>query len=218
MNYTELVQAIKDYTENTETTFVSQIPTFVRQTEEKINRTVLIPELRKNVNASMTANNRFLTRPSDFLAPFSIAVIDGSSNYNYLLPKDVNFIREAFPNNTTSGLPKYYAEFDGDVVFPASSGHFLLGPTPDSAYQVQLHYYFDPPSIVTSSTSWLGDNAEETLLYGSLVEAYIFMKGEQDVLGMYQQRYNDALKRLMVLGEGRLKRDDYRDGQPRMEL
>ena len=218
MNYSELVQAIKDYTENTETSFVSQIPTFVRQTEEKIHRTVLIPELRKNVTANMTASNRFLARPSDFLAPFSIAVIDGSSNYSYLLPKDVNFIREAYPNKTTSGLPKYYAEFDGDVQSTNSPGHFILGPTPDSAYEVQLHYYFDPPSIVTSSTSWLGENAEEALLYGSLIEAYIYMKGEPDVLATYKERYSEALTRLMVLGEGRLKRDDYRDGQPRMEM
>tara|TARA_R110002020_G_scaffold413792_1_gene623369 strand:- start:311 stop:967 length:657 start_codon:yes stop_codon:yes gene_type:complete len=218
MNYAELVQAIKDYTENTETTFVSQIPTFVRQTEEKIHRIVLLPELRKNVTANTTANNRFLTRPSDFLAPFSIAVIDGSGNYTFMLPKDVNFIREAYPNKTTSGLPKFYSEFDGDIQATNSAGHFLLAPTPDSAYEVQLHYYFDPPSIVTSSTSWLGENAEEALLYGSLIEAYIFMKGEQDILNMYQQRYNDALKRVMVLGEGRLKRDDYRDGQPRMEI
>tara|TARA_R100001463_G_scaffold133456_1_gene194877 strand:+ start:814 stop:1470 length:657 start_codon:yes stop_codon:yes gene_type:complete len=218
MNYSELVQAIKDYTENTETTFVSQIPTFVRQTEEKIHRSVLLPELRKNVTANTTANNRFLTRPSDFLAPFSIAVIDGSGDYTFMLPKDVNFIREAYPNKTTSGLPKFYAEFDGDIQADNSAGHFLLAPTPDSAYEVQLHYYFDPPSIVTSSTSWLGENAEEALLYGALVEAYIFMKGEQDVLSMYQQRYNDALKRVVVLGEGRLKRDDYRDGQTRIEI
>ena len=218
MNYSELVQAIKDYTENNETTFVSQIPTFVEQTEEKIHRTVLIPELRKNVTANMTSGNRFLARPSDFLAPFSIAVIDGDGDYTFLLPKDVNFVREAYPNKTTTGLPKYYAEFDGDVQSTSSPGHFILGPTPDSAYEVQLHYYFDPPSIVTSSTSWLGDNAEEALLYGSLVEAYIFMKGEPDVLGMYQQRYTEAMQRLMVLGEGRLKRDDYRDGQPRVEM
>jgi hypothetical protein len=218
MNYSELVQAIKDYTENNETTFVSQIPTFVRQTEEKIHRTVLIPELRKNATTNLTSGNRFLARPADFLAPFSIAVIDASSNYTYMLPKDVNFIREAYPNKTTSGLPKYYAEFDGDVQSDSSPGHFILGPTPDSTYEVQLHYYFDPPSIVTSSTSWLGENAEEALLYGSIVEAYIFMKGEPDMLSAYQQRYSEAMQRLMVLGEGRLKRDDYRDGQPRLEM
>tara|TARA_R100001510_G_C7569394_1_gene146396 strand:- start:97 stop:753 length:657 start_codon:yes stop_codon:yes gene_type:complete len=218
MNYSELLQLIQDYTENDETSFVNNIPTFVRQTEENIYRTVLIPELRKNVTANMSASNRFLARPSDFLAPFSIAVIDSSGDYTFMLPKDVNFIREAFPNKTTTGLPKYYAEFDGDVESDASSGNFILGPTPDAAYEVQLHYYFDPPSIVTSTTSWLGNNAEEALLYGSLVEAYIYMKGDQDVLNMYRKNYSDALNRLMVLGEGRLKRDDYRDGQPRMEI
>jgi len=218
MNYSELSQAIQDYTENNETTFVSQIPTFVEQAEENIHRTVLIPELRKNVTANMTNGNRFLARPSDFLAPFSIAVIDDSGDYTYMLPKDVNFIREAYPSKATSGLPKYYAEFDGDVQSTSSPGHFILGPTPNGAYEVQLHYYFDPPSIVTSGTSWLGDNAEEALLHGSLVNAYIFMKGEADVLAMYQQRFKDAMQRLMVLGEGRLKRDDYRDGQPRLEM
>ena len=218
MNYSELVQAIQDYTENNETTFVSQIPTFVEQAEENIHRTVLIPELRKNVTANMTNGNRFLARPSDFLAPFSIAVIDDSGDYTYMLPKDVNFIREAYPSKATSGLPKYYAEFDGDVQSTSSPGNFILGPTPNSAYEVQLHYYFDPPSIVTSGTSWLGDNAEEALLHGSLVNAYIFMKGDADVLAMYQQRFKDAMQRLMVLGEGRLKRDDYRDGQPRLEM
>jgi hypothetical protein len=218
MNYSELVQAIKDYTENDETTFVNTIPTFVRQTEQRVHRLVLLPELRKNVTAAFTTANRFLARPDDFLAPFSIAVIDASGDYTYLLPKDVNFIREAYPNNTTSGLPKYYAEFDGDIVSSGTPGHFIVGPTPDSSYSVQLHYYYDPPSIVTSSTSWLGDNAEEVLLYGSLVEAYIFMKGEADVLAMYQKNYEEAMRGLMVLGEGRLKRDDYRNEQPRMEL
>ena len=218
MNYSELVQAIQDYTENNETTFVNTIPTFVRQTEQRVHRLVLLPELRKNVTAAFTPSNRFLARPDDFLAPFSIAVIDASGDYTYLLPKDVNFIREAYPNNTTSGLPKYYAEFDGDIVASGTPGHFIVGPTPDSNYSVQLHYYYDPPSIVTSSTSWLGDNAEEVLLYGSLVEAYIFMKGEADVLAMYQKNYEEAMRGLMVLGEGRLKRDDYRNEQPRMEL
>ncbi len=218
MNYSELSQAIQDYTENNETTFVSQIPTFIEQAEELIHRTVMIPELRKNVTANMTNGNRFLARPSDFLAPFSIAVIDDSGDYTYMLPKDVNFIREAYPSKATSGLPKYYAEFDGDVQSTSSPGNFILGPTPNGAYEVQLHYYFDPPSIVDSNTSWLGDNAEETLLYGSLVQAYIFMKGEPDVMQQYQQKFDSALKKLMVLGEGRLKRDDYRNDQPRMEM
>jgi len=218
MNYTELVQAIKDYTENTETTFVSQIPTFVRQAEQIIHRTVLIPELRKNVTANTTANNRFLIRPSDFLAPFSIAVIDSSGDYSFLLTKDVNFVREAYPSKSTAGLPKYYAEFDGDIQANNSAGHFILGPTPNLAYEVQLHYYFDPPSIVTSSTSWLGENADMALLYGALLEAYTFMKGEADVMQVYEQRYQEAMKRLMVLGSGMLKRDDYRNEQPRLEM
>ena len=127
-------------------------------------------------------------------------------------------MREAYPDQTATGLPKYYSEFDGDFTSTGSPGNFILGPTPDAEYLVQLHYYYDPPSIVTSSTSWLGDNAEEVLLYGSLVNAYVYMKGEADVLGMYQQRYDNALRRLVVLGEGRLKRDSYRDGEPRLEM
>jgi hypothetical protein len=218
MNYSQLVQAITDYTENTETTFVSNIPLFVRQAEERIYRTVMIPELRKNVTANMTASNRFLARPSDFLAPFSIAVIDADGDYTFLIDKDVNFIREAFPSIATTGLPKYYAEFDGDIESSNSPGHFILGPTPDANYSVQLHYYFDPPSIVESSTSWLGNNAEEALLYGSLINAYIFMKGEADVMAAYQQSYDNALGRLIILGEGRLKRDSYRDGEPRVSM
>lgn len=218
MNYSQLVQAITDYTENTETTFVSNIPLFVRQAEERIYRTVMIPELRKNVTASMNASNRFLARPPDFLAPFSIAVIDADGDYTFLIDKDVNFIREAFPSIATTGLPKYYAEFDGDIESNNSPGHFILGPTPDANYSVQLHYYFDPPSIVESSTSWLGTNAEEVLLYASLINAYIFMKGEADVMAAYQQSYDNALGRLIMLAEGRLKRDSYRDGEPRVNM
>lgn len=218
MNFSQLLQAITDYTENTETTFVSNIPLFVRQAEERIYRTVMIPELRKNVTASMNASNRFLARPPDFLAPFSIAVIDADGDYTFLIDKDVNFIREAFPSIATTGLPKYYAEFDGDIESNNSPGHFILGPTPDANYSVQLHYYFDPPSIVESSTSWLGTNAEEVLLYGSLINAYIFMKGEADVMAAYQQSYDNALGRLIMLGEGRLKRDSYRDGEPRVNM
>ena len=212
MNYSELVQAIQDYTENDETTFVNNIPVFVRQTEESINRTVLVPELRKNATTTCDANNRFLSRPSDFLAPFSFAVINTDGDYHYLLPKDVNFIREAYPNRTTATLPKYYAEFDGDIESDNSAGHFILGPTPDAAYEVQLHYYFDPPSIVESGTSWLGDNAEEALLYGSLVQAYIFMKGDGDTMQQYTTRYQAAMQSIFkidVLGS----MDEYREGQ-----
>ena len=208
MNYTEITNAIKEYTDNTETTFVNNIPNFVRQTEERIYRSILIPELRKNVTTSLTTSNRFLAKPTDFLAVFSIAVVDGSSNYSFLLPKDVNFIREAYPATATSGLPVYYSLFDGD--------NFLIAPTPDSTYTVQLHYYYDPPSIVTSSTSWLGDNAEATLLYGTLVEAYTFMKGEADIISFYKTRYDEAMTGLQQLADGRNKRDSYRNGEPRI--
>ena len=208
MNYTEITNAIKEYTDNTETTFVNNIPNFVRQTEERIYRSILIPELRKNVTTSLSTSNRFLAKPTDFLAVFSIAVVDGSSNYSFLLPKDVNFIREAYPATASSGLPVYYSLFDGD--------NFLIAPTPDSTYTVQLHYYYDPPSIVTSSTSWLGDNAEATLLYGTLVEAYTFMKGEADIISFYKTRYDEAMAGLQQLTDGRNKRDSYRNGEPRI--
>ena len=208
MNYTEITNAIKEYTDNTETTFVNNIPNFVRQTEERIYRSILITELRKNVTTSLSTSNRFLAKPTDFLAVFSIAVVDGSSNYSFLLPKDVNFIREAYPATATSGLPVYYSLFDGD--------NFLIAPTPDSTYTVQLHYYYDPPSIVTSSTSWLGDNAEATLLYGTLVEAYTFMKGEADIISFYKTRYDEAMAGLQQLADGRNKRDSYRNGEPRI--
>ena len=210
MNYADLVQAIKDYTENLETSFVSQIPNFVEQAEERIYRSVMIPELRKNVTASMSAGNQYLARPSDFLAVFSIAVINGDGDYTYLLDKDVNFIREAFPRSSTQGLPQFYGQFDGDDT--VGSGNFILGPTPDASYSVELHYYFDPPSIVTTGTSWLGENAEAALLYGSLLEAYTYMKGEADILALYNQRYEEALAQLGGVGI-RSMRDNYRDGE-----
>jgi len=210
MNYAELVQAITDYTENLETSFVAQIPNFVQQAEERIYRSVMIPELRKNVTASTSAGNQYLARPTDFLAVFSIAVVDGDGDYSYLLDKDVNFIREAYPRSSTQGLPQYYGQFDGDDT--VSSGNFILGPTPDANYTVELHYYFDPPSIVTTSTSWLGDNAEAALLYGALIEAYTYMKGEADILSLYGQRYQEALAQLGGVGI-RSMRDNYRDGE-----
>lgn len=208
MNYSELVQAVKDYTENTETTFVNNINMFIRQAEERINRDVQIPELRKNVIGNVSASNQYLARPYDFLSTFSLAVIDGSNNFTYLLEKEVNFIREAYPSASTTGLPKYYANFDGEK--SGSNGNFILGPTPDAAYNVELHYYYDPPSIVTSTTSWLGDNAETTLLYGTLYEAYTFMKGEPDVLQNYLQRYQSALMNMASLGV-MIKNDSYRE-------
>lgn len=210
MNYTELVQAIKDYTEYEEATFVAQIPTFVRQTEERIFRSVMIPELRKNATSSFVSGNQYLGRPSDFLSVFSFAVVDGNGDYSYLLDKDVNFIREAYPSSATQALPRYYAQFDGDDA--ASDGNFIVGPTPDDNYVVELHYYYDPPSIVDSSTSWLGDNAESVLLYGCLLEAYTFMKGEPDLLTLYKQRYEEALAQLTTVSM-RSMRDNYRDGE-----
>lgn len=212
MNYSQLVQLIQDYTENSETSFVSNIPNFVRQAEERVFRSVMLPELRKNATASTTSGNQYLARPTDFLSVFSLAVVDGSGNYSYLVDKDVNFIREAYPAPTSTGLPKYYAQFDGDFTSPPSQGNFILGPTPDAAYTVELHYYYDPPSIVDSGTSWLGDNAETVLLYGSLIEAYTYMKGEADLIAQYTSRYNEALGQLGGVSI-RSDRDEYRDGK-----
>jgi hypothetical protein len=209
MNYAELTQALQDYLETQEATFVASIPTFVRQAEERIYRSVQIPELRKNVTGTLTSGNQYLARPADFLSVFSLAVVDGSGDYMYLYDKDVNFIREAYPRVSTQGVPKYYAQFDGDS--SASTGNFILGPTPNGNYTVELHYYYDPPSIVDTSTSWLGDNAETALLYGALVEAYTFLKGDPDLLALYTQRYAEAMLQLFGI-DLRSKRDDYRDG------
>ena len=210
MNYTELLQAVQDYVESTETSFVANIPTFVRQAEERIYRSVMIPELRKNATAATTTGNLYLARPSDFLSVFSMAVVDADGDYTYLYDKDVNFIREAYPRASTQGLPLYYAQFDGDQP-STSEGNFILGPTPNAAYTVELHYYYDPPSIVVTNTSWLGDNAESALLYGTLIEAYTYQKGEADMLNLYTTRYNQAMLQLFGV-DLRSKRDDYRDG------
>ena len=210
MNYTQLTQALQDYLESSETSFVSNIPTFVKQAEERIYRSVQIPELRKNATAATTSGNQYLARPSDFLSVFSLAVVDGSGNYSYLYDKDVNFIREAYPSASTTGLPKYYAQFDGDQ--SGTEGNFILGPTPNAVYTVELHYYYDPPSIVDTNTSWLGTNAETVLLYGSLVEAYTYQKGDADMLQLYTTRYMEAMAQLFGI-DLRSKRDDYRDGQ-----
>jgi len=212
MNYSQLVQLVQDYTENNETSFVSNIPNFVRQAEERVFRSIMLPELRKNATASMTAGNQYLARPTDFLSVFSLAVIDGDGDYSYLIDKDVNFIREAYPSSSTQGVPKYYAQFDGDFTSPASQGNFILGPTPNASYTAELHYYYDPPSIVDSGTSWLGDNAETVLLYGTLIEAYTYMKGEADLIAQYTERYREALSQLGGVSI-RSGRDEYRDGK-----
>lgn len=210
MNYTELVQAVQDYVESTEATFVSQIDTFIRQAEERIHRTVMIPELRKNATTTLSSGSQYLARPSDMLSVFSLAVYDGDGNYTFLLNKDVSFIRQAYPSASDTGTPKYYAQFDGDYAGGGGNGHFIIGPTPDANYTAELHYYFDPPSIVTEGTSWLGENAETALLYGTLLEAYRFLKGDADMMQAYEASYARALQELNTVGV-RSTRDAYRN-------
>ena len=209
MNYAELTQAIKDYTENTETTFVNNIPTFIRQAEEKILRQVLIPELRKASTGATVANSQYLARPSDMIAVYSIAVQDSSGSWKYLINKNVTFIKEAFPTHAT-GLPKYYAQFVGGT--SATPGYFILGPTPSDVLTVQINYYYEPPSIVTANTTWLGDNAETALLYGSLLEAYTFMKGDADLMAQYREQHKLAMDAFRKIG-GLLQQDGYRNGE-----
>lgn len=206
MNYAQLVAEIESYTENQFQ--VADINTFIEQAEQRIYNLVQLPAIRKNVTGTTSVGNKYLTCPADWLATFSIAVIDPvTGGYEYLLNKDVNFIREAFPYPMVSGKPTYYAQFDQDT--------FILGPTPDANYNVELHYYFYPESIVTAGTSWLGDNFDSVLLYGSLLEAYTYMKGEADVLTQYQKRYDETLAMLKMLGDGKNRTDAYRDGQAR---
>lgn len=216
MNYIELSQAIQDYTETTEQIFVDNIPTFVQQAEERIYNTVQIPALRRNVTGNTTASNKYLACPDDFLSVYSMAVIDGTGRYEYMLNKDVNFIRQAYPSPSSTGIPKYYALFG-----PRSSNStelaFILGPTPDTAYTVELHYFYYPESIVTANTSWLGDNYSPALLYGSLREAYLFQKGEQDLIANVEAKYNEAMAQLKRLGDGLERGDAYRNGQTKLQ-
>jgi hypothetical protein len=220
VNYAALVDAIQSYTQNYESDFVANIPTFVTQAETRIYNTVQIPALRKNVTGVTTDGNKYLSCPSDFLSVFSMAVIDGIGNYEYLLNKDVNFMRASYPNPNTEGLPKYYALFGPTVTNNTITDElsFILAPTPDAAYSVELHYYYYPESIVDAGTSWLGDNYDPVLLYGSLVEAYIFMKGEADMMTAYEKKYQDALMQLNRLGTGLERGDAYRDGQAKIKV
>ena len=220
MNYTELVAEIQNYTQNYETSFVDTIPTFVTQAEERIYNTVQIPPLRKNVTGGVTTGNKYLSCPADYLSTFSLAVIDADGNYEYLLNKDVNFIRAAYPNPADEGLPKYYALFGPTVISSVTTDElsFILGPTPDEDYDVELHYYYYPQSIVTAGTSWLGDNYSPVLLYGSLMEAYTYMKGEADVMQFYKAKYDDAVMQLNRLGTGLERGDAYRDGQAKIRV
>ena len=218
MNYTQLSAAIQAYTENTEANFVAEIPVFVQQAEQRIYNNVQFPSIRKNVTGATSANNKYLGCPNDFLAVYSIAAIDALGNYEYLLNKDVNYIRQAYPNPTSdTGIPKYYALF-GAQTNDVNELTFILGPTPDATYSVELHYYYYPESIVTASTTWLGDNFDSVLLYGSLVEAYTYMKGEQDMMQLYNQKYVEALALAKRLGDGMERQDAYRSGQFRQAV
>jgi hypothetical protein len=217
MNYAQLVTAIEDYTETTEATFVSQIPNFVQLAEERIYNTVDLPSLRRNVTGTLTINNKYLSVPSDFLSVYSLAVIKTDGTYEYLLNKDVNFIRQAYPQPTDTDIPKYYAIFGPDSSSPTNLT-IILGPTPDLAYSAELHYFYYPESIVTASTSWIGDNFESALLYGALREAVIFQKGEQDMVAYYEKMYMESLGLLKNLGDGKLRRDAYRSGQIRLPV
>ena len=200
-----------------------QIARFVQLAEQRIYNTVQFPSIRKNVTGTLTINNKYLSSPSDFLSVYSMAVIDATGRYEYLLNKDVNFIRQAYPNPTSTGIPQYYALFGPTTTNntpPVITNElsFIVGPTPDAAYSVELHYYHYPESIVTAGTTWLGDNFDSVLLYGALVEAGIFMKAEAETLTIYQKKYEDALAQAKRLGDGMERQDAYRSGQYRQAV
>jgi len=217
MNYAELSAAIQAYTENTEADFVANIPVFVEQAEQRIYNSMQFPSIRKNVTGSTSSGNKYLGCPNDFLAVYSIAVIDATGSYEYLLNKDVNFIRQAYPQPTDTAIPRYYALF-GAQSNDVNELTFILGPTPDATYGVELHYYYYPESIVTASTTWLGDNFDSVLLYASLVEAYTYMKGEQDMMALYNQKFMEALALAKRLADGMERQDAYRSGQFRQKV
>jgi hypothetical protein len=220
MTYTELVAAIEAYAENYDTStggFEDNIPVFVYNAEQRIYNSVQLPSLRKNVIGTLTASNKYLACPTDFLATYSMAVINPDTSYTYLLNKDVNFIREAYPTPTDTGTPAYYALFGPDTS-AINELSFIVGPTPDAAYNVELHYFYYPESITTVSTgrTWLGDNFESVLLYGSLLEADAFMKSDADTITYHKDRYTEALALLQRLGNGLERGDAYRDGQTKL--
>jgi len=206
--YDTLKQAIQDYTENDETSFVNNLPLFIRQSEERILKNVQLSLFRKNVNGTLTASNKYLACPSDFLAPFSLSFVDSDSDHVFLDFKDVDFVQSFNPDAASTGNPRYYAVFDVD--------NFVLGPTPNSSYAVELHYFYRPASLTAGSgsgTTWLSENAELALLYGSLIEAYIYMKGEQDVMAQYEKRLGEAIMGLKMFGESKEVTDEYRTGK-----
>ena len=206
--YAQLKTAIQDYTENTETSFVTNLPVFIRAAEDRIFKLVDLEVFRKNATSAVTQNDPYLSLPTDFLASFSLSITNGSSK-EFLLQKDVNYIQEYNPNPATTGTPKYYAMFDVN--------NLILAPTPDSNYACEFHYYYRPASLTAgadSGTTWLSDNAPNALLYGSLVEAYIYMKGEPDMLQLYEKQFTEAMTRIKDLAEARENTDAYRRGLP----
>ena len=237
MNYSELFIAVKGYLENdfpsivftdsagsssssaAALTSTEQVNTFITQAEQRIYNTVQFPSLRKNVTGTLSTNNKYLSCPSDFLAVYSMAVVNTDGSYSFLLNKDVNFIRESYPIPTDTGVPAYYALF-GPVSTNEAELTFILGPTPDAAYTMELHYFYYPESITTtaSGTTWIGDNIDSVLLYGTLVEGYTFMKGEADMIGLYEKKYQDAMMLAKRLGDGMERRDAYRSGQARVPV
>lgn len=216
MNYSELCTAVNSYTENTFP--ANMLAVFTEQAEKRIYNAVQIPSLRKNVTGSTTASNKYLQCPTDFLSTFSLAAIDPTTGaFTFLLNKDVNFIREAYPKPTSTGAPKYYAIFG-----PRSDNEaeltFILGPTPNAVYSTELHYFYYPESIVTASNTWLSDNYDPALLYGTLIEAHTYMKGEPDMLALYDGKYKEAMGQLKRLGDGLERQDAYRSGQARVPV
>ena len=228
MDYNTLFSQVQTYTENifpdtylangSTVSYTTQINTFIQQAESRIYNTVQIPSLRKNVTGTCSASTQYLGCPNDYLSTYSMAVIDPTlGTYEYLLNKDVNFIRAAYPDPNAKGTPRYYALFGSRLNDPNELS-FLLGPSPDAVYSIELHYFYYPESIVTAGTSWLGDNYSPALLYGSLVEAYQYMKGEADMLAMYNTKYQEAMQQLNRLGTGLERQDAYRSGQARIKV
>lgn len=215
MTYAELCTAIQDYVENTFST--TQLNLFIEQAEQRIYNSIQLPDLRKNVTGVISANNKYLQCPLDFLSVYSLAVIDADDNYTYLLNKDVNFIREAYPNPNDKAIPKYYAIF-GPRSDDVTELTFILGPTPDAQYDAELHYFYYPPSIVVAGDTWLGENFDSALLYGSILEAYSFLKGDVEIMANYRQRYEEAMTLLNTLATGKDRGDAYRNGQARIPV
>jgi len=211
MTYSELKSLIQDYLQNTETSFVSNINNVIKQAEERILKTVKLPVFRKNVSGNLSSGSEYLATPTDFLDNFSLSITN-SSEQSFLLFKDVNFIREAYPNASTTGIPKHYALFDDST--------FIVGPTPNAAFTVELHYFYRPASITAgadSGTTWLSTNAKNALLYASLIEGYMYMKGDMDLMNQYEKRYMESISRLKTLGEGDNTVDTYRDDVVRVQ-